>query len=224
MKYKSIEDVRGVIFDYDGVILDSEKYWAEDVLGYLKGYFDFWNNDETSKLIGMSNPAIHAYLKENYGLKISLEKFLGDYEDLARAIYATKAKCPYDLLELLKILKKNDEKIVIASSSPRRWIDLGLKSNGIESYFEHIISVHDLANAASKPAPDVYIKAMAIINEKPENLFAIEDSRNGIISAKSAGLFCVGYDNKVRPMQDLSKADAIVEDFSVLTHELNTKP
>ena len=99
----------------------------------------------------------------------------------------------------------------MASSSPRDEILRTVRELDVAEYFECLISGEEVEN--SKPAPEIFLKASELINIPPQECIVIEDSENGVIAAKRAGMYCIGYLDNKYPEQNLSLADITVDDF-----------
>jgi HAD superfamily hydrolase (TIGR01509 family) len=204
-------NISGVIFDFDGVVVDSERHWADIENAYLREHLPAWKDQYYKNLIGKSLPEVHEYLKCNCGFTLSAGQYFEDYESMAIPLYRERAKLLPDLSRLLEYLQGHSLLLAIASSSKRSWIDLALEANGLGGQFDVIVSAHDKGIQKGKPAPDVYIAAAKLLGCIPAELIAVEDSRSGILSAKAAGLICVGLRNGFNDDQDLSSADYIAD-------------
>ena len=106
---------------------------------------------------------------------------------------------------------KKGYKLAVASSSPRDEILRTVRELDVAEYFECLISGEEVEN--SKPAPEIFLKASELINIPPQECIVIEDSENGVIAAKRAGMYCIGYLDNKYPEQNLSLADITVDDF-----------
>jgi len=201
-----------IIFDMDGVLVDSERYWRPKIRKELKKYVHDWSEEDEKKIVGMNLPTYHAYLKQR-GFPLALEPFMKFVNDIALSIYA---ECPLmpNVQETLSRLKEQGVRIALASSSQRNWIDFVCDHWKFD--FEVIVTGNEVEQ--SKPAPDIYKRAAEQLDLPFESIAAIEDSKNGILSAKAAGLFCYGYSYDFNKEQDLSKADEIVTDLLELLH------
>ena len=105
--------------------------------------------------------------------------------------------------------------LILASSSPQIVIDKILTLSKLEKYFKHIISGYEVK--ASKPAPDIFIKATEIAGVTPDKCIVIEDSKNGVKAAKHAGMKVIGFLNGFNSKESLFYADKIVNDFSEIS-------
>ncbi len=123
----------------------------------------------------------------------------------------------HGITELLQCLEENNIKMAVASSSSMVFIETVLKKLSIERYFEFYISGENIIK--SKPEPDIFLKAAQMLRTEPAQCIVIEDSKNGVIAAKRAGMKCIGYINTNSGNQDLSPATKIIDNFHSLTFE-----
>lgn len=203
----------GIVFDFDGVLYDSEKHWDVIENQYLLMRISDWNTDEYKNLIGKSLPEAYIYLSRR-GLELTEEQYTADYHEMAARLYSNMAKPLENVSLLLEELSTLNSKIAIASSSKRVWIDSALKSNEFPISISVIATADDPLVALGKPAPDVYLRAAHLLGEDASKLVAIEDSRSGVTSAKAAGLYCFGLRNGFNDAQDLSAADEIISGYT----------
>ncbi len=205
----------GIVFDFDGVLYDSEKHWEDIENTYLRKYIPSWENDHYKNLIGMSLSEVHDYLKKKHGFKRSRTQYFADYDVMANELYSNLAKPLAGIGALVNTLKKMDTKLAIASSSKVEWIKQAMHNHPIQIEFQAIVGANDAVIKAGKPAPDVYIQAAKMLRVDPHKLVAIEDSRNGLIAASTAGMHCIGLRNGFNDEQDLGYADEIFEGYTV---------
>ena len=119
--------------------------------------------------------------------------------------------------DLIKDLHSNGMQLILASSSAMVTINRIFNRFGLHKYFTHIVSGEDFPK--SKPHPAIFLKAAELSQTSVENCIVIEDSTNGIMAAKAAGIYCVGYDSFHSKMQDYSLADMVISDFKELSFE-----
>lgn len=179
--------MKAVVFDMDGVLFDTESVgfaawdYACKKLGIASA------SGLAYKTLGMNAAAVDGILKEYYGENFELEAF----HRLCRAYTYTYfvengvPQKPY-VHDALNKLKNSGLKIALASSTGRKGVLRNLESAGITGYFEAVIS-GDMTER-SKPAPDIYLKAAEALGVPARSCFAVEDSRNGILSAHGAGM------------------------------------
>lgn len=119
--------------------------------------------------------------------------------------------------DLIKDLHSNRMQLVLASSSATVTINRIFNRFGLNKYFTHIVSGEDFPK--SKPHPAIFLKAAELSQTPVENCIVIEDSTNGIMAAKAAGIYCIGYDSFHSKMQDYSLANMVISDFKELSFE-----
>ena len=119
--------------------------------------------------------------------------------------------------QLIKDLHHNRMQLVVASSASKVTIDRVFTRFGLHPYFSHIVSGEDFPK--SKPHPAIFEHAALVSQTPKEACVVIEDSTNGIIASKAAGIYCIGYNSENSKMQDLSLADFVVQHFDELSYE-----
>ncbi len=201
--------IQAFIFDMDGVIIDSEPlHFASDIdtMRHLGGEI---TQEELERFVGMTNPEMWKIIRAERALVQTVDEIIA-YQ-LAGKIKALEESAyePIDgIPELLEELKRRGIPVGIASSSAKDFILAVLAKFGIASYFSCVVSGEEVDQG--KPAPDVYLEAARQLGADPSRCVVLEDSRNGIIAAKAAGMACIGYVNENSGNQDLSAADRIV--------------
>ncbi len=201
-----------VIFDMDGVIVDSELHWKSVEAEFLQGLVGRWEDSDQRGIIGMSLYDIHLRLVEHYGLELSKEQFVEFYKDLSGVIYGERVSLIPGFLETIQSLAAAGTRIGLASSSPHSWIAMVLDRFDLRKHFNAVVSSDDV-EGRGKPAPDIYLFAANAVGAAPTRCVAIEDSSKGIKSAKAAGMKCFGLRNGHNDDQDLSAADFILDGF-----------
>jgi len=215
MKSKKALHLKAVIFDMDGVIVDSEpiesRAWEKVLLEFgAKPIFKSW---------GLINDPGNTFLKEiveRHGLKdqsseiikIKKRKYFEEFVQLG------VAPIP-GMIALMQKLKKAKIKTAIASSRNERQVRVVIQELEFNNEFDIIVGANE--EIKRKPAPDIFLKTAQQLNVKPTDCVAIEDTENGIISAKAAGMYAIAVPNKWTKHQDFSKADKIVKSLSELT-------
>ena len=128
-------------------------------------------------------------------------------------IYAVNSNLIPGVLEAIKFYSTKD--LALVSSAPHDWINIVVNRFKIKSFFKAIISADDV-NGVGKPNPAIYQLAVKRLNANKLKTLTIEDSEKGVLSAKQAGISCVGFRNGYNQNQDLSKADFIISNFEEL--------
>ncbi len=207
--------MNAVIFDMDGVIVDSEIQWKTLEGYFLQSLIPTWSSSDQDKIIGLGVHDLYTLLIGQYGLQKTKAQFLELYQEMANEIYGQKVSLIVGFSDLLTTLNKNNIPVALASSSPKSWINIMLRRFGLQSSFKVVVSADEL-EGEGKPSPAIYLLTAQRLGVSPTSCIAIEDSKNGVLSAKNAGMFCIGFRNGFNEEQDLSKADMIIHGFAEL--------
>ncbi|CAM4428404.1 HAD family hydrolase [Paenibacillus alkaliterrae] len=201
--------MKAFIFDMDGVIIDSEPIHFDIDVKTMNFFGVTISPHELDEFVGMTNPEMWKILKQKFNLLHSVSDIIEYQLSSKIELIRTNEIGPINgIYELILELKKHNIVLGIASSSPIKFINEVLLKFKILDYFDCIVSGEEVAKG--KPEPDVYLEAARLLGVDPSECIVLEDSRNGIQSAKSAGMKCIGFINKNSGNQDLSKADIIV--------------
>lgn len=210
--------IKAVIFDMDGVLIDSEPLHLKFAMELFKTIGVEMSFQEYSKFIGTTSYHMWNKIINDYKLKYTIEELTemernGFYEFLSSPdMYIEPIKY---IPELLKDLKENDYKIAVASSSPMRLIEFILDKLNIRKYFDSLVTGDFVER--SKPEPDIFLYAAKKLEVSPEECVVIEDSHNGVLAAKKAGMKCIGYRNVNSGNQDIKEADIIIDSFGEIS-------
>ncbi|HLD32254.1 MAG TPA: HAD family phosphatase [Candidatus Peribacteraceae bacterium] len=207
-----------IIFDFDGVIVDSEKYWRREEKKFFKSVIPGWKETDHHKIVGMTMAGSYELFRKDYEMDISLEEYLEEYKDIARRVYE-QCSLIEGMTVLLGKLQKATIPLAVASSAPGEWVRHILKNQGIFGYFRAIVTAEDIGEYEGKPKPAIYLLTAKKLGVKPETCIAIEDATNGILAAKTAGMKCIGVDFPGNTPQNLSRADLVITDFNELSIE-----
>ncbi|MGK0323312.1 MAG: HAD superfamily hydrolase (TIGR01509 family) [Psychroserpens sp.] len=208
-----------VLFDMDGVIVDTEPL-------HHKAYYLMFNdiNIDVSDALyasftGQSTMNICNQLISHFNLPVCAQTLTDIKRKHFKALFKsdTSLQLLDGVLERIKDYHAQGMTLVLASSASMKNINRIFKRFDLDQYFTAKISGADLK--ASKPHPEIFIKAAELSGHSPEECFIIEDSTNGITAAKAAGIYCVGYNSLNDTNQDYSEADLIVADFEEITFE-----
>lgn len=207
--------IQAVVFDMDGVLIDSEVHWFKLSYKFLKGLTPLWNKEYHRNIIGMNTLSFYNYVKENFNIPLTLEQFTESYQEISRQVYTRECSLLPGVMDLLEFFSERKIPMAIASSSLSMWIGTVLDRFHIRPYFRFVVSGEDVGERG-KPDPHIFLTAARKLGVEPGKCLAIEDSANGVNSAKSAGMKCIGLTAVNMVHQDLSKADMIVGEIGEL--------
>ena len=211
--------IEAVVFDLDGVLVDSEHVWDEvrETLARERG--GRWHERAQADMMGMSSPEWARYMHDVIGLPDAPEEI--NREVVRRILARYKEGVPLlpGAVDAVERLAANF-RLAVASSSNRPVIDAVLRSAGLERLFAVTVSSEEVERG--KPAPDVYLEAARRLGDPPELCAAVEDSTNGIRSARSAGMRVLAIPNRRYPPapEAQAQADALLESLAELTKEV----
>jgi HAD superfamily hydrolase (TIGR01509 family) len=185
-----------VIFDLDGVLLDSEQRWNDAKEALVAEAGGTWRDEAARTMMGMSSPEWVAYLRDELGVPWEAERVNREVVRRMREGYAEGLPLLPGALECVRALAERWP-LGLASSSNRELIDLFLDVGGVRDLFRATVSSEEVARG--KPAPDVYVAAARGVGADPARCVAIEDSENGMRAAHAAGLTIVAVPNPHYP-------------------------
>ena len=207
--------MRAVVFDMDGVIVDSEHQWKLAEGPLLRRFVPAWRDQDNDRIVGFGVEDLHRFLAAEFGLAAPKETFLAACHELAADIYRRRATRAEGLLEVLDGLARRRVPLALASSSPRSWIGMVLERFELAPRFQAVASADDVGGRG-KPSPEIHLLAARRLGVPPGECLAIEDSRVGVAAAKAAGMRCAGFRNGHNDEQDLSLADLELRGFGAL--------
>jgi HAD superfamily hydrolase (TIGR01509 family) len=207
--------IDAVVFDLDGLLLDTEQLWDEVREQLARERGGRWSERAQADMMGMSSPEWSRYMHDVVGLAESPDEIAEEVVERMAARYRER-------LPLLPGAREAVERLAarwplgLASSSNRPLIDLALEAAGIAQFFRATVSSEEVAHG--KPDPDVYLETCRRLGVEPARAAAIEDSGNGIRSARAAGMKVVLIPNAHFPPDEasLSLADVVLPSLAEL--------
>lgn len=210
--------MKSVIFDMDGVLVNSEPLWQraeKEIFTSLGVAMNAQLCEQTQKMT--TNEAAKFWYKITpWGDNISIEKSEIMVIDRVISLIESEDCAIPGIARFIENLKKSDIQIGLATNSPYDIIPVVLKKLDLVEYFDTICSSEHVKRG--KPMPDVYLKALERLNEKPTNSLAIEDSNSGIRAAKRAGMKVAAFTNRNKNLI-IENVDLSISDFKRINYE-----
>ncbi|MEV1142494.1 HAD family phosphatase [Micromonospora sp. NPDC049799] len=199
-----------VIFDLDGVIVDSEPVWEEVRRAYVAAHGGTWQPDTQRRLMGMSTGEWAAYLSGELGVDRTAEQVAAEVVEEMTRRYAARVPLIDGADDVVRRVAGRWP-LGLASSSPTRLIAAALHATDLTDVFGATLSTEETARG--KPAPDVYLAVAERLGVDPARCVAVEDSSNGVRSAAAAGMTVVAVPHGSYPLDpDAVQASAVVLD------------
>ena len=205
--------IKAVIFDMDGVLVNSEPYHFEVEKLIFKKIGINIKDSEVESFVGLAMDKMWGRVKESYKLKDSIANLVKEDTEFRTSYFAEikDMKAIDGVKNLIQMIRNRGLKTAVASSSHNSLISTVLEKTDLTSCFPEIVSGFEVEHG--KPYPDIFLKTADILNLKAEECAVIEDSYNGVTAAKAAGMKCIGFRNPESGKQDLSASDLIIDSF-----------
>lgn len=202
-------EIKALIFDFDGLLVDTEtpqlRIWQEIYQSFGARLL----LEEWVRCLGTSADAfdIPADLRSKTSTAFDERELMAQFKARAnQAIFQEKLRP--GIQSLLQQARQSELMMAVASSSDRNWVESGLNRVNADQYFSVVCTSEDVSRV--KPDPELYLLALRRLGVEPSQALVFEDSPNGILAAKSAGLACVAYPNPISSYLDISQADLIL--------------
>ncbi len=216
---KRLKPPKAIVFDMDGVLIDSERIWEDVETDYLMDIAPGYTREHQQDIIGKRLRDLHQFLVDRFGTTVSFESFESHFHEMGDDVYRNKVPLMPAVTETLQALHDQNIQIGLASSSPLNWIDITLERFELKPFFNIVVSGDQVPKG--KPAPDIYQAAAKHLKRYPKDCWAVEDSTVGIQSAQSAGMTVIGYRNGHNTEQSFDQADCIINHLDLLTDLYN---
>ncbi|UOQ71092.1 HAD family hydrolase [Hymenobacter cellulosilyticus] len=209
--------IRTVIFDMDGVLVDTEPLHHDAFFRHFAELGIPMTQEEYATFLGASTRNVYQQLKEQFGLEADVENLIQRKRELFGKSFDESTEL--DLLPgaraLIEDLHRAGVPLQLASSASKETIARVFTRFGLYPYFDHLVSGEDFPR--SKPDPAIFLHAAQLAGIPPHECLVIEDSANGVTAAKAAGMVCIGYKSEHSEGQDLHHADQVVSHLGQLS-------
>ncbi len=205
-----------VVFDCDGVLIDSEPVWERVRRKFVADHGGRWAKDAQDRMMGMSTAEWSAYMSEDFGLRLSPRQVADQVIEAMAAEYQTHLPLLPGAVDAVRALSARWP-LAVASSAPRSLIEAVLDAAALRGAFRAAVSSEEVARG--KPAPDVYLEAANRLGITPATCVAVEDSSNGLRAASAAGMTVIAVPRPEYPPAEnaLQKARLVLHSLTSLT-------
>ena len=210
--------IEAVVFDMDGVLIDSEPVWERVRRKFVADHGGGWPEDAQDRMMGMSTAEWSAYISEDFGLRLSPRQVAEGVVTAMTAEYQTHLPLLPGAIEAVQELSARWP-LAVASSAPKSLIEAVLDASGLRQAFAAAVSSEEVPRG--KPAPDVYLEATKRLGVPPTACAAVEDSSNGLRSAAAAGLAVIAVPRPEYPpaAEALDQASLVLDSLTELTSD-----
>jgi len=211
--------LEAIIFDMDGVVADSEPLHIKAENQTLAPFNVKVTEEDYHKFMGRSPELLLESLVEKYSIDVKMQELLSVHKKNLLQLYKKEVKPIKGALELIQWFSEKKYCLALASSSNDKLVESVISKFKIRNMFNAVVSGSEVKNI--KPSPEIFLKASSKVFVSPEKCLVIEDSTAGVKAARSAGMHCIGFRSPHSPGQDLSSADMIIDDLTVLLNKLH---
>jgi HAD superfamily hydrolase (TIGR01509 family) len=208
---------QAVIFDMDGVIVDTEPLHKKTERVTLEPFGVELTDGELDSFMGTEARLLMTRFIERYHLNVSFDVLYASYKSNLIRLFGEGVPPVSGAFDLIRGLASAGVPLAVGSSSHRELVRLVLAGTGLAGLFGVVVSGDDAGR--SKPHPDIFLEAARRLGVEPGRCAVIEDSAAGVAAAKAAGMYCVGFQNPNSTGQDLTPADRIVGNMDAITVE-----
>lgn len=215
-----LSNIKAIIFDMDGTLIDSMWVWRQVDIDYLKNKNIDLPEDLHKAIDGLSFTDTAIYFKNRFNIPDSIEEIKKEWTLMVKDYYKTVIKAKDGVKDFLQYLKSHEYKIGMATSNYMELIEPVLASNKIDEFFDVIVTTCEVPR--DKSYPDVFLETAKRLNVAPEECLVFEDTLKAVQGAKLAGMKVVGiYDahGTCTPEELKETADHLIDDFECLVHE-----
>lgn len=210
----NLKDIKAVIFDFDGTLVDSMWIWPQIDKEYLARFGISFDSLYQESIEGMGFTETAEYFQKTFGLPKTVEEIKKDWEEMTIEKYRTKVKPKEHVIAFLEYLQSLGIKLGIATSLGRNILEETLSSLDMHRFFDSIITSCDVNRG--KPYPDIYLKVSEHLNVLPMNSLVFEDISAGIKAGKAAGMTVIAVEDDFSLHKEAEKkalADYYIKDF-----------
>jgi pseudouridine-5'-monophosphatase len=207
--------IQAVVFDLDGLLIDSEPLQLRAWDAYLRQHGAELTSELLQRMLGLRLVDSAELVARELALPVTPAEVATARDALFLATVPGNVAAMPGASELISDLRRRGRRLALATSGHRRYVDLALESAGLAGLFD--VEVTGEMVARGKPAPDTYQRAAELLQLAPVQCLALEDAPNGVASAKAAGLWCIAVPGEHAPSARFNPADAVVNSLLDVT-------
>jgi len=213
-----MKNIKLIIFDMDGVLVDSEKIWKKKEINFMKKFSSNFSSQDQEKIVGGSIFSTFNFLKEFFHINISFQQFEKEYETFGLQQIYPKVDLMPGVKNFLEFASKKFL-LALGSNSHKSWINTVVNQFDIKKFFQTIVSAQDVKNG--KPSPDIFLQAAKNLKILSKNCLVLEDSEKGVLAAKKAKMKVFAIKNETNKNQNTNLADDFFENFLELQKNID---
>lgn len=210
--------IKAVIFDMDGVMIDSEPLWEKTERILLARRNIDYSPEYRDMIVGLNQKDSGKLMRDTFLLEETVDEIISERVGILTAIYEEELEVVPGLTPLLEELRSREYLLAVASSSPLRVINFVLDKFSLQDYFDAVVSGE--CTERGKPHPDIYLHTAERLGVKPSECVAIEDSINGVRSATGAGMYCIAIPDKRLSREAFESAHLTLESIDEIDPQL----
>jgi len=205
--------VKAVVFDLDGILIDSEPAFVEAARRVLASRGQVLDEEFMRSVMGMPGRVVVPMFRERFRLADHVEQLACDFrEHFAAVIQTEPLRVMPGVWEIIAAVERREIPRAIATSSSRRYVEHVIAPSGFVARFPLVLTCDDVTHA--KPDPEIYVLAARQLSVRPGEMLVIEDSPAGVTAAKAAGAFCVAVPHSRTDRSAIAAADLVVESLT----------
>jgi HAD superfamily hydrolase (TIGR01509 family) len=214
-------EIHAVVFDLDGLLIDSEPLQAWAWHEYVARFGAVMTPNVLGRMLGLRAVDAVKIPIEMLDLPVDEATALRERDEIFLAAVPNAILAHAGAKELIDELRQREIPIALATSGHRRYVDLALASAGLTGLFDQEVTAELVTHG--KPHPEVYLRAAELLSIPPDRCLALEDAPNGVTSAKAAGMRCIAIPGEHGTSEGVAHADAVLESLSEVIGEMQRR-